>query len=419
MGKMIMTAKFSWLPSTRRVTRTVGWGALLSLALMLIPSVVYGLGASIPNQNAQATARGNAFIATADNPSAIFYNPAAITQLDGARFEFGIHNLRVNSEFESLDGSTHAASKFQIASVPQSYFTYTPKDSQFSFGVGLYAPYGLGVSWPTNTPFNTLALQSKLLYVTFNPVVAWKILPNLSVAAGPTVNYAKVKFSQGIGLSAGDEFHFDGSGWDMGVTAGLLWKPFEKWSVGINYRSPTSIDFEGRSRLSPYAPGEDTSANLKFAQWVGGGVGYIPSKHWSFEAYVIWTDWDTLDTTTFKRPSGDIPFALNWESSFMTGLGGTRSFDNGWFVSAGYFFSENSTSESHFTPLVPDTNLHVGSAGFGYNGKRWSFALSGQIITGPWRVVEGTTPSPVSGQTADGKYKWFNQAVNFSMGYRF
>jgi long-chain fatty acid transport protein len=40
-------------------------------------------GFRLADQDAFATARGEAFVATADNPSAIYYNPAGITQLEG------------------------------------------------------------------------------------------------------------------------------------------------------------------------------------------------------------------------------------------------------------------------------------------------------------------------------------------------
>ena len=43
-------------------------------------------GFGLPDQDAFATARGEAFVATADNPSAIYYNPAGITQLAGQQF---------------------------------------------------------------------------------------------------------------------------------------------------------------------------------------------------------------------------------------------------------------------------------------------------------------------------------------------
>jgi long-chain fatty acid transport protein len=388
-------------------------------AALFVPATVFGLGFSIPNQDAEAIGRGNAFIATADNPSAIYYNPAAITQLEGTQAQFGAHNLAINSEYESLDGTRHAETKSEIATVPQFYYTCSRTNSPFSFGLGVYAPFGLSLEWPKTTPFSSIAEKGSLTYVTVNPVLAWKASPKFSIAVGPTINYSQVELTQGIGFTPGDHFTFKGEGWAFGGTAGVLWKPIDKWSVGLDYRTPTAINFQGHSQLSPYSKAESTSAELHFPQSVGLGIGYTPSPHWSFEAYAIWTDWDTLNKTVFKKDSGDIPFVLNWQSSFMTGLGGTRFFDNGWFVSAGYFFSQNSTSDKNFNPIVPDTDLHVGSVGFGRKCRHWSFALAAQIITGGWRTVSGSQSPSLVGETADGKYKWFNQSVNFSVGYHF
>jgi long-subunit fatty acid transport protein len=87
-------------------------------------------------------------------------------------------------------------------------------------------------------------------------------------------------------------------------------------------------------------------------------------------------------------------------------------------VAAGYFYSENTTSTGNFSPLLPDTNLNVGSIGFGHKGEVWSWAISYDLITGAPRTVSGSTPS-ATGQSADGKYQFFNHALNLSLGYKF
>jgi hypothetical protein len=93
----------------------------------------------------------------------------------------------------------------------------------------------------------------------------------------------------------------------------------------------------------------------------------------------------------------------------------TRYLEKGYFVSAGYFFSQNSTSERDFTPTVPDTNLHVGSLGFGHKGVRWAWTFAGQIITGPDRVISQDTAFPA----ANGRYHWMNGSLDFSIRYHF
>jgi long-subunit fatty acid transport protein len=128
---------------------------------------------------------------------------------------------------------------------------------------------------------------------------------------------------------------------------------------------------------------------------------------------VDWTDWDTLDTLIFEgTPFGNIPFPLNWESSYLVHFGVSRYLNEGYWVAAGYFFSENSTSDRDFSPLVPDTDLHVASLGVGRKGEKWSWAVSGQVITGPKRHIN-------NGGGMDGSYQFFNQAINLSVAYRF
>ena len=79
----------------------------LILGLLLAATAsVCALGIRIPNQDAEANARGNAFVATADNPSAIYYNPAGITQLKGHMLQGGVLNhIGLNYEYESGAGN--------------------------------------------------------------------------------------------------------------------------------------------------------------------------------------------------------------------------------------------------------------------------------------------------------------------------
>src|SRR3954466_11941790 len=75
--------------------------AALCTVTVFYPRAAQALGTRIPNQDAEATAKGNAVIATADNPSAIYYNPAGITQIQGPEAQFGLHVISVNSHFEA------------------------------------------------------------------------------------------------------------------------------------------------------------------------------------------------------------------------------------------------------------------------------------------------------------------------------
>src|SRR5581483_157794 len=219
--------------------------ALLFCAMLFNPTPAQALGFRIPNQDPEAIARGNAFVATADNPSAIYYNPAGITQLDGVNAQFGTHIISINSTYEAPGGGTYH-SKFGVQAVPEFYLTDKLKDYPISLGFGIYAPYGLAIHWPDNVPFKMAGMQAALTYVSLHPVVAWKVCDQLSIAAGPTFNVAQVMFRQAVD-PAGDKFQFHGDDHDFGYTAGLMWQPVEKWSFGANYHSATKMNFSGTS----------------------------------------------------------------------------------------------------------------------------------------------------------------------------
>lgn len=386
--------------------------ALVSAALLMNPSSAQALGFRIPNQDAEAIARGNAFTATANNPSAIYYNPAGITQLDGQNLQFGLHALSLNSFYEG-QGKT-AESKPSVQPVPQLYWTYTPKDYPVSFGMGLYAPYGMALEWPDDSPFRQGSIYyGSLTYITFNPVVAWKVTDSLSIAAGPTLNYSQVLLRQGVPVAGADPFQFRGDGYDFSAKCGVLWQPLEKWSFGAQYHGATTIKYDGHASIPNSSV--NTSAEVPFARFFSVGASYRPTKDWNFELDVDWTDWHSMKTITIKNsPLGPAPVPLNWQSSFLVELGGTRYLQNGYLVSAGYFFSQNSTSDANFTTVVPDTNLHVGSVGFGHQGEHLSWMLAAQVIAGPDRVVS-TAMDPA----ANGSYHWLNGSLNFSVRYHF
>ena len=396
-----------------------GW-----LFLLLRPAVVCGIGLRVPNQDAAAIARGNAFAATADNPSALYYNPAGITQLPGVDVQLGVLNyLGINTRYEAPAGAI-TRSQFEVLPIPQLYCTYSPTNLPLSFGLGLYAPFGLGVEWPENSGFRSLAIESRLQYLTFNPVVAWKITPQLSLAAGLTVNYAKLQLRRGL-ATASDTLNFEGSDYDAGFNAGLLWQPHPQWSFGANYRSATTMKFRGvtsydsgTSRRAAY-----TVARAPFPQIISAGISWRPTPKWNLEVDVDWSDWRPLQTVTLggtKNIFGfDLPLQLNWRDSWFYEFGITRYFEHGWFASAGYFYCTETASEKNFTPAIPDTALHVGSLGIGRNGKRWHWALAGQLISGPARTISNGQPNPFTGQTANGKYQLFIPTLSLSLGRHF
>jgi long-chain fatty acid transport protein len=399
-------------------------------------------GFGLPDQDAFATARGEAFVATADNASAIYYNPAGIAQLTNSNFRGGVYGIYLQPSFRPPASAPNAGHTYyssdNFAAIPQFFYTYKCKGAPFSFGLGVYAPYGGNMSWPKDTGFNTVATGGSLKYLTINPVVALKVLPSLSVGAGVMVNYAKISLSQGILRNPPrfpNFFNFSGDGWSVGYNAGILWQPYQKISFGATFRSSANMKFQGNTdfELQPTTPKSYRNANasFNFPLTTVFGVSYRPTPKWNLEFDANYTDWRSFGTTAIEQsppPVGrpfqqNIPVHLDWQESWMYEFGVTRYFDNGWHVSGGYVFNENSVPDKFYTPLAADMDRDFFSIGAGYNGKIFDFDLAYQFGYGPTHTVIGSSPSTKPGnfanQTADGKYGFMSSALILTVGMHF
>src|ERR1051325_6256240 len=210
--------------------------------ILLSADRLSAVGYRMPNQDPEGIARGNAFAATADTPAAIYYNPAGITQFEGQQARYGLYVISANTTYKSPSGQK-AHTDPMLQAVPQLYYVDSLKNLPISLGLGVYAPYGLSLDWGNSSSFRTLAEKGRLLYACVNPVVGWRVNPKLSIALGPTINYSQASLQRGIGLTSNDQFKFDGSGFGFGLSAGLLWQPCAQWSFGVNYRSPSPVDY--------------------------------------------------------------------------------------------------------------------------------------------------------------------------------
>jgi len=408
---------------------------LAVLILGISAGKVFANGFGLPDQDAFATARGEAFVATADNPSAIYYNPAGITQLQGNNLRAGVYGIYLDPSYSPPGGGNTFHSSDDLAAVPQFFYTFTPEKLPLSFGLGVYAPFGGNMNWPQNTGFRTIATQGKLTYVTINPVVALKVSPSLSIGGGLMVNYANLDMEQGLQFSQTPPnfFRFSGDGWNVGYNLGLLWQPHEKISIGATFRSSAAFTLNGETE-SEYLyqiPDQHVPAQADFTFPLTAvlGVSYRPTPKWNLEFDANCTDWSSFGSTTINqstKPRGInqfIPVNLGWQASWMYEFGVTRYFDNGWHVSGGYAFNENSVPNQYYTPLAADLDRHFFSIGTGFKGETFNFDVAYQFGYGPPHTVNGSTPSTTPGQfageSADGTYHFISHAIIVTVGLHF
>jgi long-chain fatty acid transport protein len=378
-------------------------------------------------------------VATADNPSAIYYNPAGITQLEGDNLRGGIYGIYLDPSYSPPNSGQTYHSSDHLAAVPQFFYTHTFKDSPLSLGLGVYAPYGGSMDWPDDIRFRAVATQGKLTDITINPAVALKLSPSLSIGGGLMVNYVDMDLEQGTRFSTQfpNFYQFKGYGWSMGYNLGVRWQPIDQISIGATFRSSATVTLNGHTEFEQQPLVQTTRlpahTDFTFPLTAVFGISYRPTPKWNLEFDANYTDWSSFGATTIHQqgtvPSGWPPtplVTLNWQASWMYEFGVTRYFDSGWHASAGFVFDENSVPNAYYEPLAADMDRYFLSAGAGYKGKRFDFDIAYQFGYGPAHTVTGSTPPSTPAlyaggpsNPADGTYGFISHAVLVTVGMHF
>jgi long-chain fatty acid transport protein len=261
-----------------------------------------------------------------------------------------------------------------------------------------------------------------------NPVVAWKVCKTLSIAAGPTFDYANVEQTRGV-FAPDDQFRLNGSGTGVGCNAGILWQPVPEHSFGVHYHSATDVELSGHTTVdtnafavsTPLGPvtipavhtRDPANARFHFPQFVTVGYSFRPTPDWNLEANVDWTDWDSLNSVIVHQSnSPSLEFPFDWKSSFAYEFGVTRYFEHGFHASAGYIYSEQTVPNATFTPGIPDGRRDIFSVGVGQRVGRINWDLS-------YQYTHQLDRSITNGTAVDGVYHLNANAISLALGYTF
>jgi long-chain fatty acid transport protein len=408
------------LKTTKRLQITGLFPLFCLLCGLAHPGSVFALGIRLPDQDAFATARGNAFAATANDPSAIYYNPAGLTQLEGMNLSVGMYGITLASRYTGPTQSINSQQEW--AALPRTFTTLSLTNYHLAFGLGVYEPYGLSMEWPHKAPWlkppSTQSSSGEIDYIRVNPVVAWQPCDTFSIAAGVMLDYSQAELETDFN---GPPYNIPGTtlhgrDTDVGFNAAILWHPLPQHSFGLLYRSATDMDYNGHVSFQGLPlPSQQARLNFHLPQTVTGGYSYRPTTNWNLEVDADWTDWSSLRDTTIQTGTGPIgALDFNWKPSSMYEFGVTRYFGSGWRASAGYMYSENSVPDSYFMATIPDSDRHLFSVGLGQTCKHLTWDAAYQLGIGPSRSVSGDT-----NPAYNGSYEFLSNALSFDIGWHF
>jgi len=117
--------------------------AMLS-ALFVVPEAAQAGGFEVPAAGARSLGRGGAWAARADDPMALLYNPANLTELSGVQLHVSAHMLLFDGCI-TRDGMEEVCADGPPGGVPEIALSWGVND-RLGFGIGLVAPAAVGWS---------------------------------------------------------------------------------------------------------------------------------------------------------------------------------------------------------------------------------------------------------------------------------
>ncbi|MDI6735646.1 MAG: outer membrane protein transport protein [bacterium] len=367
---------------------------------------------------------GGAFVGLADDWSAIIWNPAGLTQLEGKGFGFSLDYVPA----EASDGNSVANPLinnlnpkqgdifFQLGGEPTSFdktdvesTVYLPTVAGytqfrgFAIGGAIYVPMGYASDWEDSKGIvqkATYKVESyeKIIALT----AAKKITSNLSLGLG--VNFLnwelEKKATKQVTAPVPYTYNFEisGDGNDFEGVVGLLYAfPNEKCSIGFVYRSGSKISVKGDAKtnypLPPFSEEGDFNLKQQHPTTYAFGFAYKENPNLIFTADLNRTNWSKQKKEiTFSQQGlflNDKNESLGWKNVHKIRLGVEWTVNDAWKLRAG-FFTDPSPIPAEVVSLTNmiDMDRKWYSLGAGYIKGDWQIDMGIQHNEGD-RTVEG------------------------------
>ena len=409
-------------------------------------NVAFGGGYAIPPQTAKAASMGGAAVAGVEDPSAVYVNPAGLTQIEGNQIIGGITYVNTQSAIENSGAKSKNIHDDDF--LPNLFLNYRIPNSSVSLGIGSYTPFGLATSYNPNAFTRYAAVRSELRTMFITPTIAWEPLPYWSVGGGLSFVHASGTLTRAIFFGpAGDgKLRITDTDNAYGYKLGTILKPSEKLKFGITYSSYVDVNFNSADVKFVDAPGggglltnsKATGIHLPAPAVINAGMHWQIDPNWGIELQYDYTRWSRFKhlKASFSTPlpalGGFFPingFLLpqNWRDTSTIRLGTAYKLTKALELRAGLGLDQTPVPASTLGPAIPGSDYLTVSGGFGYKWRQLKLDVGYMAVFYKTRRVTnniletGGDPNalPFPGVPGRDKFSVFQNLVSLHATYQF
>ena len=411
------------------------------MILVVFPGIIVAGGFQLNEHGAKPMGLGGAFTAIVNDASAVYWNGAGLSYLEGTNLLLGAAIIGPSTSFRGVSPAIDKSSMKSQTFVPPHFFASHKISDAFSVGLGASVPFGLGTKWSEDWMGRYLAVETELQTISFPLVISWAILENLSISVGGSYSFADVTIAQANSQTpfVGDAFiHLEGDDKSaFGYNAGIMWKPMKELSIGASFRSEVDYSFEGTAtatgaeQLAALLPKGNITADLTTPMNIQGGIGYRVIEQLQLSADFQWVGWSSYDklAVDFEDPAyDDISRPRNYEDTYAIRFGAEYFLDDNLSFLGGIYFDKMPVQPEYLSPSLPDADRLGFSIGadahitenFGVSGSFLYIRSSELTVTNSREIY---TPyeegNEESASRFNGTYNSYAGLFSFSLYYNF
>ena len=345
-----------------------------------------GFQVYLPSQ--QSIGMGGVGVGLSMEQAAQFMNPGAMAMLRQNGVQFGVSATFARLAFRPASGGGQRELQNTTVTPFNLYASFGPKEGKFRAGIAVYTPYGSTLKYENGWEGRFALSEITLRAVYVQPTVSYALTPQLSVGAGLMILAAgSVNLQRVIALpSAEGSIELDGqTKTGFGVNAGIFFKPSDKLSVGLSYRSKIDATVEDGNVtvVNPIAAlqsrfvGNKFRAVLPLPATFNVGIGLMPTEKLTIGLDVNLTKWSAYRALRFDFSKDGQPAQVgtgtfseskrSYEDALTFRLGGQYKVTDKLALRVGGAYDMSPVKDGYVTPETPDNNRVIGTAGVGYN----------------------------------------------------
>ncbi|HEX8363552.1 MAG TPA: outer membrane protein transport protein [Longimicrobium sp.] len=441
--------------------RSLAMASAAVAACVAAGTPLHAQGSSVDQQSACMTGRvGTGVASPCDDGSAVYFSPAALATQRSA-VSAGVSFVNSSNTFRYDIGRTLndplIEREPETVPVPQAFLNVRASD-RLAVGVGVFAPYGLGLKWDVcevdeafaasctaegNFEGRFTGYDNAFRGVYVQPTVSYQLVPNrLSVGVGADYVLGSIEVNRrsdvpGSGLRGIDVVDANLAGEGTGFTfhVGALAQLSERLSLGVRYLHSAEVDMDGDADFTPVttpfgfvntliagqvASGaladQGISTTIEFPSQLVAGLSFAATERLNLMADYQRTGWESFDAfdIDFENAAAtDQVLNLGYQNTNTFRVAADFMATDALALRAGFRY--NTEASPRATPFLPEFERNYFSAGIGYAvGSRLGLDLAYQYIQQPDR--RGAVRP---GEGTVGVYTAKGQIFGVTLSYRF